>query len=394
MSKLDARARRALFTLAGAGFVSGASMRVSEPMLPTLAADFATSIRAASMVIAAFTLAYGAFQIVHGTLGDRIGKLRAVKWAAALAAIATLACALAPSLNTLVSFRFLSGVFSGAVVPLSMAWMGDRFEYATRQAILGRFIGGILMGQAFGPLIGGALNDFVGWRATFGLLASGFLVVSLLLWSIGKSEAPQSSTKHPPPWRQYAALLRSSNARAVLLTVSIEGFLFYGTFGFIGAYLHEKFSLSYTAVGMFVAAFGVGGLLYSFAVRVLVARLGETGMVLAGGFTLLAAFGALALAPSSIVVVPALLSLGFGFYMLHNTLQTHGTELAPQARGMGVSLFACCLFLSQSVGVSAMGWIVEHFGFAWSLWLAGGGLLVLAWWFRVHLEGRRKPVAP
>ena len=69
--------RRPLLLLAVAGFVSGMTIRVAEPMLPKVASDLAVSVGSASVLITGFTLAYGLFQIVHGPLGDRIGKLRA-----------------------------------------------------------------------------------------------------------------------------------------------------------------------------------------------------------------------------------------------------------------------------------------------------------------------------
>ena len=70
--------RRTLLLLAAGGFVSGLSIRLAEPLLPKVAHDFGVSVAAASVLITGFTLAYGLFQLVHGPLGDRIGKLRAV----------------------------------------------------------------------------------------------------------------------------------------------------------------------------------------------------------------------------------------------------------------------------------------------------------------------------
>ena len=67
-----------LLLLAAGGFVSGLSIRLAEPLLPKVAHDFGVSVAAASVLITGFTLAYGLFQLVHGPLGDRIGKLRAM----------------------------------------------------------------------------------------------------------------------------------------------------------------------------------------------------------------------------------------------------------------------------------------------------------------------------
>jgi predicted MFS family arabinose efflux permease len=381
--------RRPLLLLAGAGFVSGASMRIAEPLLPVLARDFGGSVREASIVLAAFTFAYGAFQIVHGPLGDRVGKLRLVTVALAFAAVASFGCAAAGTLDGLAAIRFVTGMCSGAVIPLSLAWIGDRVPYENRQAVLGRFIAGTLLGQSFGPLLGGVLSDLFGWRATFISMGIAFLVICALLVPEARTAGKPPVIDRPSPWRQYLAILASPRARPVLFTVGIEGFLFFGAFGFVGAYLHQAFDLSFTLTGMLVAGFGVGGVLYSFSVRRLVSRLGETGLVAAGGVSLLACFAGIAWAPTWPIAAPFIVALGFGFYMLHNTLQTRATEMAPEARGAGVSFFAFCLFLGQAAGVGSFGWAIERYGYAGPMLAAGASLLVLAFWFRRRLQAFR-----
>ena len=62
-------------------------------------------------------------------------------------------------------------------------------------------------------------------------------------------------------------------------------------------------------------------------------------------------FAAMALAPTAEVEFAAIVLSGVSFYMFHNTLQTNGTQMAPEARGAGMALFALCLFLGQAIGV-------------------------------------------
>jgi len=102
--------RRPLILLAVGGFVSGMSMRVADPMLPKLAQEFGVTVGAAAVIITSFTLAYGLFQLLHGPLGDRFGKLRAVSVALMAAAVASAACSLAHSLPVLTWMRFLTGM--------------------------------------------------------------------------------------------------------------------------------------------------------------------------------------------------------------------------------------------------------------------------------------------
>ena len=82
------------------------------------------------------------------------------------------------------------------------------------------------------------------------------------------------------------------------------------------------------------------------------------------------------------------LLLGVAFYMLHNTLQVHATQMAPDRRGAAVAAFSACFFLGQFAGVSLAGLTVERLGIP--AMLAGGaaGLFAVAAafgrWLRRH----------
>ena len=65
---------RALTVLALTGFASAASIRIGDPLLPQVAHDFAVATGEAAMMVTAFGLGYGGFQIVYGPIGDRYGK--------------------------------------------------------------------------------------------------------------------------------------------------------------------------------------------------------------------------------------------------------------------------------------------------------------------------------
>jgi predicted MFS family arabinose efflux permease len=109
-------------------------------------------------------------------------------------------------------------------------------------------------------------------------------------------------------------------------------------------------------------------------------------MVLASAWLLPGCFGALAVLPFWPAAVPAVLLLGGSFYLLHNTLQTRATEMAPAARGSAISAFAFCLFFGQAVGVAGAGLLVELAGYRAVFIIAGVGLAVLASWFARRLE--------
>ena len=110
-------------------------MRICDPLLPVLARDFDTSLAAAAATTTGFAIAYGATQLFFGPLGDRVGRLPVIVAAILIAAGASVACALAPTLQVLVVARIATGAFAAAAIPLSLAWIGDNVPFGERQPI-------------------------------------------------------------------------------------------------------------------------------------------------------------------------------------------------------------------------------------------------------------------
>jgi len=163
----------------------------------------------------------------------------------------------------------------------------------------------------------------------------------------------------------------------------------FGSLAFAPAYLHMRYGLSLTMAGAVVAVYAAGGLAYTFVARRILARLGEKGMVVAGGLVLGLSFLLYLVGPVWAFGLIASVTAGFGFYLLHATLQTNATQMVPQARGTAVAWFASCLFLGQAVGVALAGVLVDVVGAAWMFGVSAVLLPVLGVAFGAAL--RRRP---
>jgi len=364
------------------------SIRMTDPMLPALASEFDATVAAAAAVITAFTLAYGVMTLLWGPLGDALGKLRLVGWAALAAMLGSLACAIAPSLPMLVLARLVTGMCCAAIIPLTIAFVGDTVAYEQRQAALARLATGTLTGMIAGQVLGGVATDTVGWRTGFVAVAVVFAGagVSVLRLRAQLERARGPAQAHGDPGSLlagYRTIARSRWARLVLAASLLEGALVFAALAFVPTWLHESAGLALSAAGGVVAAVGVGGLLYVLTAKRWIARLGPAGLarlaalLLAGGFGALVAAAGLTPGLSTwALMAAASATVGAGFYMLHNTLQTLATQLAPQARATSVGLFAISIFLGQSIGVGVMAWLGPMVGYG-ALMLGSGLLLGL-----------------
>lgn len=375
----------AVLALSLAAFGSGMSLRLTDAQLPRLASDFGVSLASASYVITCFSVAYGVSQLFFGPLGDRFGKYLVIAWASACCAITALLCAIAPNFPSLLAARFLAGATAAALIPLSMAWIGDVIAYEDRQPVLARFLIGQILGVSAGVFVGGMAADYLNWRIPFFGIAIGFVLISLKLFSLNKrlpEHARQTVQGEGAAvrrmMREFSQVLSAKWAKVVLATVFLEGLFLYGAFAFIATHVHVVHGLPLSRAGLLVMLFGFGGVLFATAARILVRRLGEAGLTLWGGMIAALSLLGIGVGPHWIWALPGCFFAGVGFYMLHNTLQINATQMAPERRGAAVSAFASCFFIGQSVGVGLAGLLADYSSTTTVLILGALGLLMLS----------------
>jgi predicted MFS family arabinose efflux permease len=385
----EAHDRRTLAMLCVAAFASMASMRCADSILPALAQDFATTTAIAASAISAFALGYGVLQLVFGTLGDRFGKFRVIALATLACTVGAAAAALSPSLPWLRASRFISGATAAAIVPLTMAWIGDNVAYERRQEVLAQLLGATVSGMIAGQWLGGVIADAWGWRADFVLLAVLFGAIGVVLNLEQRQRPPISpTTTRSGAVATVVKIVRAPWPRVILAVTFVEGAFAFGALAFIPSHLQSRFGLSMGRAGAVLALYGIGGLLYSRAARVLIRRLGERRLAALGGSLLALSLGSLAFISEWPSALASCAMAGFGFYALHGTLQTQATQMAPATRGAAMSLFACFLFLGQSIGVLAAAWTFETLSATTLFAFVAVGILALTWTFAALLSGR------
>ncbi|MHC2439206.1 MFS transporter [Bradyrhizobium sp. USDA 4451] len=136
--------------------------------LNAIGASLGGGVAELQWVVSAYTIAFAAFILTAGALGDRIGAKRVFMAGFAIFTAASVACAVAPDAVTLIAARCVQGLAAAILVPNSLALL--RHAYADDKA-RGRAVGvwaaGASLALTAGPFVGGGLITLVGWRAIF-----------------------------------------------------------------------------------------------------------------------------------------------------------------------------------------------------------------------------------
>lgn len=357
---------KALILVLGAcGFASTFTMRILDPLVPTLASEFTRSVPQVAAIATAFSFAYAVGQPFLGPVADSFGKLRTISTCLLLLATLSAAAAFAWSFDALTIMRTAAGIVAGGVIPAAMAAIGDRAPMAERQVQLGRFLVLMIVGQMAGAACSGLIATHIGWRGVFlvaGALAAiaGILVMVVLK---PRPDAQRPKLSFSGALARYATVFANPQTKVLYGLVIIEGALVFGMPPYVAAILQERAGVGPSQAGIVIAGTGLGGIVYGILTRILVERLGPARMTTVGGALMALAYClfALPMLPWWSAIAIFMLS-GFGFFLMHGTFQALATELAPSARGSAVALFACALFCGHALGPLLMGTTLHLFG--------------------------------
>ncbi|MDQ3992778.1 MAG: MFS transporter [Actinomycetota bacterium] len=149
--------------------------------LPAMREDLGGGLAGQQWVMNAYLLTLGSLLLVGGSLGDLFGQRRVFWLGVAGFGVASLLCAVAPTIETLVAARALQGAASALLTPASLAVISEVYNDASeRGAAIGRWTAWGGIAAVTGPLAGGLLIDSVGWRWIFGVNVP-FVLVTLFL---------------------------------------------------------------------------------------------------------------------------------------------------------------------------------------------------------------------
>ncbi len=160
-------------------FIDGSVVNVG---LPAIGADLDGGAADLQWIVNAYLLPLSALLLLGGAAGDRFGRRRLLVIGVALFAVASLVCAVAPSLPWLLAGRALQGIGAALLMPNSLAILGASFSGEARGKAIGAWAAVGAAAGAIGPVLGGWLIDQVGWRSIFLInlpIAAGAVLLAL-----------------------------------------------------------------------------------------------------------------------------------------------------------------------------------------------------------------------
>src|SRR6202165_5503856 len=171
-----------------ASFMMALDAMVITTAFAAIRADLGASVETLQWTVNAYNLSFAVLLLTGAAVGDRFGRRRMFAAGIALFTLASVACALAGSVESLVAARSAQGAGAASVMPLAMAILSGAFAKEERARALGIFSGVTGFALIVGPAIGGFITASFGWRWIFWInLPIGLIAIALVLTRLRES---------------------------------------------------------------------------------------------------------------------------------------------------------------------------------------------------------------
>ena len=187
--------------------------------LPSIQKDLGASLSSLEWTVNAYTLTFAVLLVTGGRLGDILGRRKMFLFGVVVFALSSAAIGLAPDQGWLVAGRALQGVGAAFMMPATLSIITVTFPAEERGKAIGTWAGVSALALAIGPVVGGALTEYVSWRAIFFLnlpVAVGAVAVTLF----AAHESRDESTRHTIDW---PGIFTISTGLTALVLALIEG---------------------------------------------------------------------------------------------------------------------------------------------------------------------------
>ena len=351
-------------------------MYLPQPILPLLAQTFGVSASTASLTISALVSSLAVASLLVGPLSDRVGRRPLLVGCTLLLALPSLACAFAPTLGVLLGLRLFQGALVPGVTAVGIAFLAEEAPPERVGTLLGGYIAATVTGGLLSRVLSGAVSEAYGWRWAF--VGSALLSLLVGLWLALRLPASRHFVPSQHLRTAYAGMRDHLRDQALLSGYVIGFCLFFsfiGVFTYLPFYLAAPpFSFSPLVIGLVYVVYGAGIISSPLSGR-LSKWLGRRRLLV---FSLLLVIIAnlATLAPSSPLLLTALLLLCFGNFAAQSAATTFVAAHAAHDRGSANALYLFAYYSGGSLGAFLPGLLWPRFGWLGVLLLTVGTLFI------------------
>jgi MFS transporter, DHA1 family, multidrug resistance protein len=354
------------------------------PSIPDIGRELAVPVGLVQLTMTVFLVSYGVSMLVIGPLSDRFGRRRVMLAGILVCLAASLVCAAAPDIVTLIVGRAFQAFGGCAGVVIARAMVRDLFDREQVARAMSILASAVTVVPIVGPVIGGYVHVWLGWRANFIVVALGGVVLFAIV-ALRMPETNVNLQNQATLFRglvsSFVALLRVRRFLAYALVTGCGGAAYYAFAAAAPVVFIERFHVSPDLYGVYAASASGGFMVGSVASSRFSVSLGADWFIRLGGWVQAVAGAAmigLAVAgyASPWAVVPPIFFMGVANGLYMPNAFAGGVSIHPHLAGAAAGLAGFVQMLAAGLATAAMAASALETAVPMGLVIGGAGLLI------------------
>ncbi len=346
-----------VFALVSAAFTN---IYITQPVLPVLQAEFATSMVTASFSVSAVIFGIALFNLPFGFLADRL-PIRPIITAGGMAvALGGLLCAVTHHLGLLITARFVQGAFIPALTTCLAAYLAKTLPAERLNVVMGSYVSATVLGGLGGRLLGGFIHPPLHWRYAF---VSAAVLTLLAVWAAlkGLPRMVSAGSSTQPQRISYWSLITRWDLLRIYLCAAGAFAVFSSIFNYLPFRLAAApFGLSTEATTMLYLVYVMGIFMGPMAGRTS-NRFGS-GTTLVGGAAIFAVSLLIVKMEAISSVIIGLVGICTGFFAVHAAAVGALNRKLTGGQGRANALYVLFYYVGGWIGITGTGLIYSHKG--------------------------------
>jgi DHA1 family bicyclomycin/chloramphenicol resistance-like MFS transporter len=330
---------------------------ISAPSLPDIMQQLHASATMVGFTISYNFAGFSLGALIYGPLSECYGRRRMMVIGTAILSIGAIACVVAPSINWLLAARFIQGIGAATAAVLVSTIVSDVYSTKKAAKLYGMMNAVFTTLMAMAPVFGGLINDAIGWRGNFGVVA----ITCVLSWLLVLRFLPETKPQRDKfKLKNTIADFKALLSAPLFLSAAMVPNLLYGCY------------ISFVAIApfLYMQIFRLDILTYTFHQGAVVATFAVTSILAARIIDFLGVRRGIWLALSLVAIGAGLMPFAFSAYTLTATMSifcigfalmvpmifTISMEMFPAIRGAASSTIICLRYLACAVLTGLASW--------------------------------------